>query len=88
MRLAHHVWRLAPLAAGGPAPFSLCFVPCQSDSACDSGLQCNVGSEISYCNAPLTDMCPTSNGRCDEPMPMGTGLCAPGYDTAECMGAP
>jgi hypothetical protein len=34
---------------------------------------------------PLTTTCPTTNQRCDEPAPNGTGLCAAGFDAAECM---
>ena len=40
---------------------------------------------LSYCAlAPLTTACPTSNQRCDEPKPKGTGLCAAGSDASEC----
>lgn len=80
-----------PLASDGSAAPFICIVPCSSDAQCDVGLQCQVGSvgdQAGYCRAPLTDDCTVNDGECDEPLPRGTGLCAPGYDTADCIGTP
>lgn len=77
------------LADSTSAPFNVCFASCAADSDCDTGLQCQLSS-IGHpvCSVPMTSDCPTDNNRCDEPMPRGTGLCAPGFDSADCMVSP
>lgn len=79
------------LASQDAAPFSLCMMNCASDSGCDAGLQCmsyRSFQQGGLCVRPETTNCPTNDGKCDEPMPRGTGLCAPGFDTADCMVTP
>lgn len=79
---------------GSDSPFGACTLPCTSDTDCVSGLHCaqlklSETTTIKTCQLtmPLAN-CPTNNGRCDEPAPKGTGLCAPGADMADCMGMP
>jgi hypothetical protein len=81
----------APPITGGKAAFELCYIPCRSDSECGSGRQCSFGSltaEVGLCRVGATDTCTVNDGECDEPRPRGTGICAPGYDTADCMVTP
>lgn len=80
---------------GNNAPFGACSLPCSSDTDCSAGLRCaplqlDESTTIKSCQltTPLTTTCPVNNGRCDEPAPKGTGLCATGSDMADCMGAP
>jgi len=80
----------APLLVGGDkAPFKVCIETCTSDRDCDAGLLCFVGEEgntVGFCATP-TAPCPTNNGVCDEPIPLGTGNCVAGADTADCAGS-
>ena len=69
--------------------FSLCIVECDADSDCASGMQCTTRLKVGRsCVRPLTGNCPTEDGVCDEPTAMGSHLCAAGFDTVDCMGAP
>ena len=67
----------------------VCLGPCtpESNEPCGPVTRCNTGvfedRPATGCTlVPFTSECPTDNGRCDEPQ--GTGICAPGSDTADC----
>ena len=68
-------------------PFNMCLQSCTSNSGCPTGQACfNTTDYGTICSKQLTTDCPTNNKRCDEPQ--GTGICAAGFDTADCMGTP
>lgn len=69
--------------------FGFCAAACVDDSDCDQGQTCaelrSPAGAKTCLHVPMTTDCPVNDGRCDEPQ--GTGLCAEGFDTADCGGA-
>lgn len=71
--------------ADQPRP-GICLAECTANSDCSAGLSCWKSKFGKICIQPLTTDCPKEDKQCDEPQ--GTGLCAAGYDTVDCMGTP